>query len=233
MQLPRSYSTSPSKEYPVIYTTDAPYSFPTLVGATRNPMYSGVMKEAIIVSVSYSTDSRGVQSRVRDYTSVKADSWKMEAGNADTHIEFFKSDIFPFIESKYRTDTTNRIFIGHSLGGLFGAYILFESPDMFSSYILGSPSVWFNDNSLLKLMPQKASVKTKVYLSVGFLETPEFGAKEDMVSGSNMLSEKISAQSDANVQMKYVVVDGASHATVFPTIANQGLDWILGKNRRL
>lgn len=110
---------------------------------------------------------------------------------------------------------------------------MFESPDMFSSYILGSPSVWFNDNSLLKLMPQKASVKTKVYLSVGFLETPEFGAKEDMVSGSNMLSEKISAQSDANVQMKYVVVDGASHATVFPTIANQGLDWILGKNRRL
>ncbi len=232
VQLPRSYSTSPSKQYPVIYTTDAPYSFPTLVGATRNPMYSGVMEEAIIVSVSYSTDSRGIQSRVRDYTPVKADSWKMETGNADTHIEFFKSDIFPFIESKYRADPNSRIFIGHSLGGLFGSYILFESPDIFSSYILGSPSVWFNDNYLLKLAPQKTSANTKVYLSVGFLETPEFGEREDMVQGSNMLAEKISKQSDGNIQLKFVVVDGASHATVFPTIAIQGLDWILGKGKR-
>lgn len=74
IQLPRSYNTSPTKHYPVIYTTDAPYSFPTLAGATRNPMYSGVMEEAIIVSVSYSLYSRGVQSRVRDYTPIKADS---------------------------------------------------------------------------------------------------------------------------------------------------------------
>lgn len=232
VQLPRSYSTSPSKHYPVIYTTDAPYSFPTLVGATRNPMYSGVMEEAIIVSVSYSTDSRGIQSRVRDYTPIKSDSWKMETGNADSHIEFLKSDIFPFIESKYRTDANSRIFIGHSLGGLFGAYILFKSPDIFSSYILASPSVWFNDNYLLKLAPQKTPANTKVYLSVGFLETPEFGEREDMVQGSNMLAEKISKQSDGNVQMKFVVVDGASHATVFPTIAIQGLDWILGKGKR-
>ena len=98
VQLPRTYNTSPSKHYPVIYTTDAPYSFPTLVGATRNPMHSGVMEEAIIVSVAYSTDSTGVQSRVRDYTPVNANSWKMETGNADTHIEFFKTDIFPFID---------------------------------------------------------------------------------------------------------------------------------------
>ena len=232
VQLPRSYSTSPSKHYPVIYTTDAPYSFPTLVGATRNPMYSGVMEEAIIVSVAYSTDSKGVQSRVRDYTPVKADSWKMDTGNADTHIEFFKTDIFPFIESKYRTDTNSRIFIGHSLGGLLGAYILFEYPDTFSSYILGSPSVWFNDNHLLKITPQKTTLKTKVYLSVGSLETPEFGERENMVKGSNMLAEKIATQSDGNVQIEYVVVDGASHATVFPTIAIQGLDWILGKGKR-
>lgn len=232
VQLPRSYSTSPSKQYPVIFTTDAPYSFPTLVGATRIPMYTGVMEEAIIVSVAYSTDSRGVQSRVRDYTPVKADSWKMETGNANTHIEFFKTDIFPFIESKYRTDTNSRIFIGHSLGGLLGAYILFEYPDTFSSYILSSPSVWFNDNHLLQMTPKKTTSETKVYLSVGALETPEFGERENMVKGSNMLAEKISKQSDDNVQMKYVVVEGASHATVFPTIAIQGLDWILGKDKR-
>ncbi len=232
VQLPRSYNASPTKHYPVIYTTDAPYSFPTLIGAIRNPMYSGAMEEAIIVSVAYSLDSKGVNSRVRDYTPAQADSWKMETGNADAHIKFFKSDIFPFIESKYRTDTNKRIFIGHSLGGLFGAYALFEYPDTFSSYILGSPSVWFNNYYLLQIKPRKVSSKTNVYLSVGSLETPEFGEREDMVHGSNLLAQKISEHSDSNVQMKFVVVDGASHSTAFPTIAIQGLDWILGNTKQ-
>lgn len=47
-----------------------------------------------------------------------------------------------------------------------------------------------------------------------------------------MLVEKISTQSDGNVKMKYAVVEGASHATVFPTIAIQSLDWILVKDKR-
>lgn len=59
IKTPRSYATSPDKHYPVIYLTDGMYSFQIASGATRFPMNSGAMQEAIIVSLSYSVGSKG------------------------------------------------------------------------------------------------------------------------------------------------------------------------------
>lgn len=53
VKLPRSYTRNPEKHYPVIYLTDAWSSFQIVSGATRVPMNSGKMEEAIIVAISY------------------------------------------------------------------------------------------------------------------------------------------------------------------------------------
>ncbi|XOV79032.1 MAG: alpha/beta hydrolase [Aestuariibacter sp.] len=229
IKLPRSYKHRPNARYPVIYLTDALYSFPLVSGATRFPMNSGSMQEAIIVAISYSQGSRGSSSRVRDFTPSVAQDWKMKTGNAEGHLAFFKDIVFPYVESKYRIDPENRTYAGNSLGGLFGAYVLFISPETFSSYIIGSPSVWFNDNYLLSLDAQKSTHKTKVYLSVGSLERPQFGEREDMVQGAKLLAEKIQKESPDNVILNFRIIDGASHSTAFPTTLIQGLDWIHGK----
>ena len=68
IKLPASYKRNNTKSYPVIYLTDAWYSFQIVSGATRFPMNSGKMQEAIIVGISYSKGSKGSSSRVRDYT---------------------------------------------------------------------------------------------------------------------------------------------------------------------
>ena len=57
----------------------------------------------------------------------------------------------------------------------------------------------------------------------------EFGEREDMVFGAKQLAEKIKAQSGENTLLKFSVIDGARHATAFPTTLIQGLDWIYGK----
>ena len=229
IKLPRSYESNKDKKYPVIYLMDAWYSFQIASGATRFPMNSGVMEEAIIVGVSYSKDSKGASSRIRDYTPSKATSWKLQTGNADGHAKFIRETVFPYIEANYRTKPSERTFVGNSLGGLFGAYILFKHPDMFGSYILGSPSVWFDKNHILDSRITKSDLPIKVYLSVGSLEQPEFGEREDMITGAKNLAEKISAQSSENTILKFRVIDGARHATAFPTTLIQGLDWIYGK----
>ncbi len=229
IKLPRSYNMRPDARYPVIYMTDAPYSFPLVVGATRNPMNNEHMEQAIIVAVSYSKGSKGSSSRVRDYTPVKADDWKMETGNAKGHLEFFKNVVFPFIESNYRVDKTKRTLAGVSLGGLFGAYVLFNEPETFNGYVLGSPSVWFNNHHLLSIEAREPKQKTRVYLSVGVLETPEFGEGQDMVMGAQLLAKKINDLSSSNIALKFSTVENSSHSTAFPTTAIQGLSWIHGK----
>ena len=230
IKLPRSYRTNKSKHYPVIYLTDAPYSFPLVSGATRFPMNSGTMEEAIIAGISYSKGSKGASSRVRDFTPSKAKDWKLHTGEAKAHLTFIQDIVFPYIESNYRAAPEHRTYVGNSLGGLFGAYVLFTAPETFSAYVLGSPSVWFINHYLLSLSMQSPEHKTKVYLSVGSLESPEFGEREDMVKGAQLLADKITAGASENVKLNFKIIEGATHYTAFPTTSIQGLDWIYGKH---
>ena len=54
----------------------------------------------------------------------------------------------PFIENKYKT-TASKTIIGQSLGGLLAAEILLKKPNLFNKYIIISPSLWWNNGSLL------------------------------------------------------------------------------------
>jgi hypothetical protein len=50
-----------------------------------------------------------------------------------------------------------------------------------------------------------------------------------MVEGAAQLVQKINALNSSNIELKSMDIEGASHATAFPTTAIQGLDWMLGK----
>ncbi len=229
IKLPASYKANNEKSYPVIYLTDAWYSFQIISGATRFPMNTGKMQEAIIVGVSYSKGSKGPSSRIRDYTHKKDNSWKLQTGKALEHAHFIENSVFPYIKSQYRVNDS-RTYVGNSLGGLLGAYILLTKPDMFNNYVLGSPSVWFNDNDILKIKPKTNSNKHKVFIGVGANETLEFGVlQHDMVNGAKKLESKLSEELFPNVKVKLITIPGANHETAFPTTAIQGLYWLFKK----
>ncbi|RWU08008.1 alpha/beta hydrolase [Pseudidiomarina gelatinasegens] len=229
IKAPRSYRSNTNKVYPVVYLTDGMYSFQIASGATRFPMNSGAMEEAFIVSLSYSKGANGASSRIRDYTPSRADDWKLPTGNAEGHALFIREVVFPYMADNYRVSATERTYVGNSLGGLFGAYILFKHPTMFSSYVLGSPSVWFNNHDLLSLKPTESRSPIKVYISVGSLERPQFGEKQNMVAGATKLKNKIVTEAGGSVTLKFNIIEDAKHATAFPTTLIQGLDWIYGK----
>jgi predicted alpha/beta superfamily hydrolase len=226
IKLPRSYDYREDKSYPVIYLTDAWYSFQIVSGATRFPMNSGKMQEAIIVGISYSQGSIGPSSRIRDYTHTEDANWKYQTGNAKQHVNFIEKSVFSYIEQHYRVNNS-RTFVGNSLGGLLGAYILFTHPSMFNHYVLGSPSVWFKNNDILKIKTKPNLNKHKVFIAVGANETLEFeSSKHDMVNGAKQLKSKISKDKFPNTKVKLLTIQGANHETAFPTTAIQGLYWI-------
>jgi len=226
IKLPRSYNSQKDKSYPVIYLTDAWYSFQVVSGATRFPMNTGKMEEAIIVGISYSKGSRGASSRIRDYTHTEDSSWRHKTGEAVKYIDFIEKSVFSFIEKNYRINSS-RTFVGNSLGGLLGAYILFTKPKMFNNYILGSPSVWFKDNDILKLKTKLNLNKHRVFIGVGAEESPKYNTtKHDMVKGAKNLELKISSELFPNTEVKFLAIQGANHETAFPTTAIQGLYWL-------
>lgn len=73
-----------------------------------------------------------------------------QSGGADAFLDFLTGDLRREIAARYpQTAGGAEILFGHSLGGLFAARALLARPDSFSAFIASSPSLWWNDFSIL------------------------------------------------------------------------------------
>jgi predicted alpha/beta superfamily hydrolase len=187
--LPRGYATS-QKRYPVVYTLDGSVFFPVLTASYRLAA-AIIPDELIVIGVGYPSDEYGFwsrayqQSRARDYTTKPAKpvgGISAGAGGAPLFLRFIREELIPFIDSSYRTIPGDRGLVGHSYGGLFGAYVLTHDPGLFQKYALGDPSLFWDDEAPLRWESEYAGkhrelrVRVYVYLSdidsTGQMNTP-------------------------------------------------------------
>ena len=227
VKLPVNYD--PSISYPAIYMTDGDYLFPTLAGSLGIPMSADKIINSFLVGISWQRNIPARKSRVRDYTHSVDESWKNETGGARQHLSFIREVVIPTMESKYKTVPSSRTYIGNSLGGLFGGYILLNAPDTFKNYVLSSPSFWFNDESLLKdvVKFKPANINANVYISVGALETPATGETiHDMVDVAKRFHTALASKASPSLRSHFDQVESANHEVAFATSAIQGLYWL-------
>lgn len=152
--VPPSYLEQPTRRYPVLYATDADYAFPIIRQIAHRLNGEGPkVREFILVGLSYAKGERGMQSRRRDYTPTPAGTADAPVGavhgRSSAYITYLRDRVLPFIAERYRTDERQRLFLGHSYGGLLGTQILLSDPSMFAGYIIGSPSLWYDHHYML------------------------------------------------------------------------------------
>lgn len=165
--LPNGYSKDSLKNYPVIYLLDGSKDedFIHISGLVQFCSFSWInlVPESIVVGIS-NVD------RKRDFTFPSENKKDKKdfptTGNSKIFIDFIERELQPFIESNYKTDSVKTI-IGQSLGGLLATEILLKKPDLFDNYVIVSPSLWWNDESLLKLEGSSYISKKSIYISVG------------------------------------------------------------------
>lgn len=166
--LPDSYAKNDTAPYPVIYLLDgsANEDFLHIIGLVQYLTMIGTMPESIVVGIA-NVDRR------RDFTfptQVEEDKKLVPVfGGATKFMSFLEKELKPYVEKNYKVSKQNTL-IGQSLGGLMATQLLFSKPGLFSNYIIVSPSLWWNDESLLKeteLLKDKGHANTKVYISVG------------------------------------------------------------------
>lgn len=233
IKLPEDYSED--VHYPVVYLTDAWYTFPIVAGSVQVPMATEKMKKVIVVGISRDLSIDRDTSRLRDYTPTTPKNWKNKSGEADLYHHFISNEVFNYIESTYSTDKNQRTYVGVSLGALWGAYILLKHPDTFANYVLASPALWFDDEYIFRLEQEYAKankdLKANVYLSVGSLEALKGeGFTLDMVGDSRKLYETLKSRQYKNLTIKNAVVDSANHEIAFPASSIMGLYWLFGND---
>lgn len=144
IHLPNAYRNGESR-FPVLYLTDGPGHFSHTVGTMNFLANNGRIPQMIIVGV-------GNTDRTRDLTPkllISKDERFQNGGGADKFLHFFEQELIPHIEKNYRTQPY-RVFSGHSFGGLFAINALMTKPEVFNAYIAVSPSLWWDDQRLIK-----------------------------------------------------------------------------------
>jgi uncharacterized protein len=152
--LPPGYNENDTVNYPVIYLLDgsADEDFIHIAGLVQFLNFPWVNKlpNSILVGIA-NVDRR------RDLTfptTIEKDKKDFPTtGGSEKFIDFIASELQPFIEKKFRT-TPSKTIIGQSLGGLLATEILFKKPQLFNKYIIVSPSLWWDNESLLKVPPK-------------------------------------------------------------------------------
>ncbi|WP_183002793.1 alpha/beta hydrolase [Achromobacter sp. UMC71] len=239
--LPPSYAKQPQRRYPVLYVTDADYAFPIIRQLARRLNVEGPrIEEFILVGLSYGKGEDGGASRQRDYTPTPNGPSTAPPGSihgqAQAYQRYLRDQAKPFITARYRTDPAREIFLGHSYGALLGTQILFTEPGLFSGYILGSPSLWYDKRHALKLeasyAKQNQDLKANVYLYVGAYEALRKGDRRynqtvDMVADNRALEAALQSRKYPGLKLKSVVLNDEDHLTVAPRGFTQGLKYLL------
>ena len=252
VSLPPSYADQPARRYPVLYVTDAPWSFPMLEGI-RNLMGrgSGRFEEFILVGLPPEQGLSLRDSRSRDYTPTDprqrpgfdpADYEAPVYGQADAWRQVIARQVIPLVESTYRTDPARRVYAGHSYGGLFGAHVLLTEPGLFSTYILGSPSLWFDQGELFRLEQRVAAQRmangdtalpARVRMVIGGWERPGHQARsygpdgKDMVGDVQRLETVLRSRGYTGLEISHRVIEGQDHGSVYPAFITDALVWAL------
>lgn len=209
VHVPASYASG-SKRYPVLYLLDGSEHFHSATGVVQF-MSAGIngntqIPEMIVVAIP-NTD------RTRDLTPThtnvgfdgKEAAFLANSGGGDAFLKFIKDELFPTIDSAYRTEPF-RILVGHSFGGLLAVHAFLNTPDMFQAYIAMDPSMWWDDEKLVNeassRLEKSSSRPRSLYLSLANNPSPGQGQPKKMELAGRKLGMILESATSSNIDRR-------------------------------
>ncbi len=144
------------------------------------------------------------------------------SGGGEKFLKFIKDELMPFVEQNYKT-SPNKIFFGHSLGGLMTSYCLLNHPEMFNSYIAVSPSLWWNKESIFKnsdILFKNKDFKSKTI----FFSDGNEGAEYHKIV--NKLQSLLQQKKITGLRYKYIAYPEETHNSEVVKATQDGLNFV-------
>ncbi|MBS7255840.1 alpha/beta hydrolase [Flavobacterium branchiicola] len=223
--LPEGYNPKDDVKYPVIYLLDgsADEDFIHISGLVQFNSFEWInqVPKSIVVGIA-TVDRR------RDFTfptTLEKDKTRFPTtGHSDKFIAFIEKELQPFINKKYKT-TASKTIIGQSLGGLLETEILLKKPFLFNKYVIVSPSLWWNNGSLLnadsEMLQENFNRQTDIYIAVGKEGLTPTEIPRVMEVDANLLAEKIKASKSKNIKVYFDYLPTENHGTILhPAVSN-------------
>ncbi len=240
------------KNYPVLYVLDGDVEFAMIKNIADTMINFENIEPMIIVGIGYKGQELSkknsktfwknyVHNRTRDYVArefeidIKKYWTNLDPNNAEQNNyiralnfngenfkNFIEKELISYINKNYRTQNNNAL-LGHSLGGLFGTFMMLNNSSTFDKYLILSPVIKIG-SIIENLDKYSAKEDIKTYFAVGSLEFYENGS---MVRDLETFYEKLPKE---RIQSKMEIIKDEDHMTVLPIGVTKGLKFLFGKN---
>ncbi|MBZ0283411.1 MAG: S9 family peptidase [Anaerolineae bacterium] len=249
--LPPSYRDQPNKSYPVIYLLDANLYFGMVTEMVRamnfRVPFCDELPDALIVGIGYPVSGslpdifdQFIQLRTRDLLpAVDEDAEKamrelfprldrVESGGGGHFLQFIHQELIPMIDAAYRTNPTDRTLMGHSWGGLFVLYALFQLPELFQRYVVVSPDIPFSNGFIRhnerEYAARHESLPVQLYFAFGEQELNDYN-----VPHIEAFVNAIKQQNYSGFQFMYQIIAHCKHCGVVAPAFQAGLSKVFDK----
>lgn len=225
-------------KYPVVYLLDGESNFHSFTGMqeslSKGPY--AMVPQMIVVGI-INTD------RTRDLTPTAAgnqaffDTRKVimkGSGGNKNFIDFLAKELRPYIDSACRTSGYN-ILTGHSFGGLTAVNILFNRTALFNAYIIIDPSLWWDNEVMLRqadtILSTKNFAQRNIYLAQANKEIIPQDTTTDMQRGISSFYQQLRSKKSQSLRWGYKYYEAEDHGTVPVPAAYDGLKFIFNGHR--
>ncbi|MFN8651839.1 MAG: alpha/beta hydrolase-fold protein [Gemmatimonadales bacterium] len=218
---PKGYTGS--ARFPVLYMPDGGVEedFPHVVNTLDSLVALKQARPFIVVGIENTQRRRDMTGPTR----IRSDSAiAPRVGGSAAFRAFIRDELFPEIDRRYRT-TGERAIIGESLAGLFVVETMFSEPGMFDRYIAFSPSLWWNDDGLLRTAPERlgalAGQGRTLYLSAA--------NEEGIAPQADTLATLLRRATLGGFTLHYDPRPGEKHSTIYRAAGPAAMRRVLGK----
>lgn len=225
--LPDGYDPDSAATYPVIYLLDGAIDedFIHIAGLVQFSSFSWVnyLQPSILVGIVSTNRKHDLTFQpapdatwptwLEGYPNIYA-----IGGGSEKFMSYIEKDLQPYIDKHYKTNGTKTL-IGQSLAGLFATEVLFKKPELFQNYCIVSPSLWWDNGSLLKQPLQLPETPMNVYIAVG-------DEGKEMVSGAKNIGKALQKAGQKNVRYSYDYLPDEDHGTILHQAVGNAFEWM-------
>jgi predicted alpha/beta superfamily hydrolase len=194
--LPPGYNSSRDR-YPVLYLQDGQNLFDPATAFGGQDWRADVTADDLIVHgeirplIMVGVYNAGLR-RISEYTPARdRPSPSRKGGNGARYAELLARELKPFIDKQYRTHrgAAETGVCGSSLGALAALQSGLLFPRVFGNVVAMSPSVWWDERSILRLVRGfRSSYRPRLWVDIG---TQEGVSPQQIVENARALRERL------------------------------------------
>jgi predicted alpha/beta superfamily hydrolase len=207
--MPPGYAENSDLRLPVLYMPDGGMAedFLHIAGLVQVSVGNGTMRPFLLVGIENTERRRDMTGPTENEEDRKI---APHVGGSAAFRKFLRDELMPEVKRRYRT-TGETAVVGESLAGLFVVETFLLDPDLFDTYIAFDPSLWWNDQKLVRdageVLRARPKLKKTLYVAC---------SSEERVPGVNQrFADVLEKNAPGGVHWHFVKMPEEKHATIY------------------